>query len=126
MDVNNKEYEPVIEAKHISKTFRLYKRKRDVVKQVLKGNKKRFYSEYCALDNFNLVLNKGDSVGIIGKNGRRVPLTNYMQYIETHIRFFESKRKNSSFAGTWEWIQSRVYRNREYILKFSIAWLVKK
>ena len=69
MDVNNKEYEPVIEAKHISKTFRLYKRKRDVVKQVLKGNKKRFYSEYCALDNFNLVLNKGDSVGIIGKNG---------------------------------------------------------
>lgn len=62
----------------ISKSYRMYEQPADRLKQMLIAplyrkffpqHKRRFYTEYQALDDISFQLKKGDTIGIIGDNG---------------------------------------------------------
>ncbi|MED4730176.1 ABC transporter ATP-binding protein [Aneurinibacillus migulanus] len=57
----------VVICKNISKVYQIYKKPSDRLKQFF--FKKNIYSEFVALDNININVKKGSTVGIIGRNG---------------------------------------------------------
>ncbi len=59
----------VVEAKHITKIYKLYKKNTDRVKEVFSPFKKKYHKEFKALSNASLTLKKGEALGIIGRNG---------------------------------------------------------
>lgn len=59
----------VITTTNLAKSYHLYKRPRDRLKQLLWGRRRSFYEEFWSLWNIDLTINKGESVGIIGRNG---------------------------------------------------------
>lgn len=59
----------VIKAESISKVFKMYESPQDRLKQFFMGDKKKAYEEHLALDNVSIVIEKGQTVGIIGANG---------------------------------------------------------
>lgn len=65
--------EPVISAKHLSKSFRLYKRPEDRLKQIVMPRFLRkeasYYESFPALNDVSLTIGRGETVGIIGRNG---------------------------------------------------------
>lgn len=58
-----------ISAKNISKVYRLYNKKSDMVKEALSITKQKYYKDFYALDNISFEVKKGETVGIIGVNG---------------------------------------------------------
>ena len=58
----------VILVDNVSKSYEIYKRKRDYLKQILNKNK-RYCQEKYVLRNISFSLERGDALGIIGKNG---------------------------------------------------------
>jgi homopolymeric O-antigen transport system ATP-binding protein len=58
-----------ISAKNISKVYKLYKDPFDRLKESLNPLKKKYHKDFYALDNFSMVVKKGEIIGIIGKNG---------------------------------------------------------
>ncbi len=57
----------IININNVSKTYKCFDNKIDIIKNLLfKSNN---YTEYTALKNINLSINKGQSIGIIGSNG---------------------------------------------------------
>ncbi|WP_199624323.1 ABC transporter ATP-binding protein [Paenibacillus alkalitolerans] len=58
-----------ISVQNISKSYRMYPSPQDRLKQFFVGSKKQFFKEFWALNNVSFDVRKGESVGIIGKNG---------------------------------------------------------
>lgn len=58
-----------IEIKELSKTYKLYDKPSDRIKEVFSLTKKSYVKEKCVLRDLNLTVNKGDVVGILGTNG---------------------------------------------------------
>lgn len=59
-----------INVEHLSKVYKLYDRNRDRLKESLHIGRKNIVShEHYALNDVNLTVNKGETVGIIGTNG---------------------------------------------------------
>ena len=59
----------VIQIDHLTKTYNLYDRSIDRLKEVLSISKKKYHVDYSALDDISLSVNKGESIGLIGENG---------------------------------------------------------
>ncbi|NWG04929.1 MAG: ABC transporter ATP-binding protein [Syntrophaceae bacterium] len=58
-----------IEVSHLSKSFDIYKRPIDRIKQVVAFNKKTFYQRFWALKNISFSVSKGTTIGVLGQNG---------------------------------------------------------
>lgn len=59
-----------VEAKDLSKTYKLYDKPSMRIKEIFSiSRKKQYYHEYQALDHVSFRLHKGETLGIIGKNG---------------------------------------------------------
>ncbi len=58
-----------IRVKNITKAYQIYDKPQDRLKQSLWRGRKQFYREFKALDNVSFEVKKGETVGIIGRNG---------------------------------------------------------
>jgi ABC-type polysaccharide/polyol phosphate transport system ATPase subunit len=56
---------PVIELKHVSKSYSIHHEKPTLVEKFIKGRDETF----LALDDISITINKGDAIGLIGLNG---------------------------------------------------------
>lgn len=61
--------EPIINIQHLSKAYRIYEKKNDMVKEALSVSRKKYHSLYYALRDVSLTINKGEIFGIVGENG---------------------------------------------------------
>lgn len=59
----------IIEIKNIRKTYQLYEKPMDRLKEVLSITKKSYHTDHDALESINLDVYAGECVGIIGTNG---------------------------------------------------------
>lgn len=59
----------LIQIKNLSKTYKLYQRPMDRVKEVISLTKKKYHKKFFAVDNISFEVKRGETVGIIGKNG---------------------------------------------------------
>lgn len=53
----------------LSKAYAIYRRPEDRLKQMLWRRHRRFYDEYWALRDVNLEVRRGETIGLIGRNG---------------------------------------------------------
>lgn len=58
-----------IEIENLSKTYKLYDKPLDRLKESLSITKKHYHRDFNALSNISFSVEKGETVGIIGKNG---------------------------------------------------------
>jgi len=63
----DKEYAITIE--NLSKKYRLYRSKKDRMKEALTPFGKKLHKDFYAISNVNLKVKKGEILGIVGKNG---------------------------------------------------------
>lgn len=63
------EEKPIISIQHLSKAYRIYNKKNDMVKEALSISRKKYHSLYYALQDISLTINKGEILGIVGENG---------------------------------------------------------
>lgn len=68
MEVNMKK-KIAIQVKNLDKVYKLYDKPSDRMKEALGLSKKKKYKEHHALDQVNLTIYQGETVGIIGMNG---------------------------------------------------------
>lgn len=61
--------EVVISAQAVGKSFLVYKRPEDRLKQFLFGRRRQYYEEVQALKPITLDIRRGETVGVIGRNG---------------------------------------------------------
>ena len=61
--------EPIIEVKNVVKTYKLYNKSTDRLKEALSLSKKKHHQEFNALKGISFDVNQGDALGILGKNG---------------------------------------------------------
>lgn len=61
--------EPIIQIHNVTKTYNLYEKPADRLKEALSVVRHSYHKEHHALKNVNLDICKGESVGIIGTNG---------------------------------------------------------
>lgn len=59
----------VITAENITKKYQIYNKPIDRLKQILSNGSNKYYREFTALNNVNVLVEKGTTVGIIGRNG---------------------------------------------------------
>ncbi len=60
---------PVITARGLGKTYPIYRRPQDRLKQSLWRGRRRFYHEVPALLNLDFEVQRGETVGVVGRNG---------------------------------------------------------
>ena len=60
---------PAIHAQQLGKTFQLYDRPIDRLKQMVARNDRRYYREFAALHDVSFELRKGEVLGLVGRNG---------------------------------------------------------
>jgi ABC-type polysaccharide/polyol phosphate transport system ATPase subunit len=60
---------PAIHAQKLGKTYQLYNRPLDRLKQTLARGHRRYYREFVALDDVSFQLQKGEVLGLVGSNG---------------------------------------------------------
>jgi teichoic acid transport system ATP-binding protein len=58
-----------ISIRNLSKCFHMYNRNRDRLKQILSFGKKKYYRDFWALRDVSFDIKRGQTVGIIGRNG---------------------------------------------------------
>lgn len=59
----------VVKVQNISKTYKLYNKPIDRLKESLNPFKKKYHKEFNALKNVSLELKRGKALGVIGRNG---------------------------------------------------------
>lgn len=59
----------VVKVQNISKTYKLYDKPIDRVKESLNPFKKKYHKEFYALNDISFELKRGEALGIIGRNG---------------------------------------------------------
>ena len=59
-----------IRVENVSKVYKLYDKPIDRLKETLNISKKVYHKEHYALNNISFEVKKGETVGIIGTNGR--------------------------------------------------------
>jgi lipopolysaccharide transport system ATP-binding protein len=60
---------PVIKVQHLSKSYRIYRRNWDKLREVIGLGSGRLHREFWALDDVSFELESGHTLGIIGQNG---------------------------------------------------------
>lgn len=58
-----------IRAENLGKTYRIYERPLDRLRQFLAGNRRQYGRAFCALADVSFTLPKGEVLGIVGNNG---------------------------------------------------------
>ena len=66
---NNGERAWVLKVNNIGKHFKIYARKRDRLKQLIKGRDREYFKKKHALKEVSFILNRGETIGIVGRNG---------------------------------------------------------
>ncbi len=61
--------EIAIKVSHLSKCYQIYDKPRDRLLQMLSRGRKQYYREFWALNDVSFEVKKGETVGIIGRNG---------------------------------------------------------
>lgn len=61
--------EITIRADNVSKAYTIYKRPEDRLKQMFAFGRRKYYDEYWALKGASLTVRRGETVGLIGRNG---------------------------------------------------------
>ncbi|MFS0836684.1 ABC transporter ATP-binding protein [Paenibacillus sp. 1P03SA] len=61
--------EIAIEVKNLSKIYKLYNKKTDRLKEALLPSSKKYHTDHYALRDINFLIERGETVGIVGKNG---------------------------------------------------------
>lgn len=59
----------VIEAEGLGKAYAIFKRPQDRLKQMLVRGRHKYYDEYWALKDIALTVRRGETIGLIGRNG---------------------------------------------------------
>ena len=67
MSIQNHSY--AIKAQGLTKHYCVYQSPFDRLKEVLTFNQKKYHREYTALNNINLKIEKGKTIGVLGPNG---------------------------------------------------------
>lgn len=63
------ESETAIRAEGLGKAYAIFKRPQDRLKQMLVRGRRKYYDEYWALKDVSLTVRRGETVGLIGRNG---------------------------------------------------------
>lgn len=58
-----------VQVENVSKTFQIYSKPQDRLKQALLRNRKKFYREFAAVHPVTFQIPKGQTYGLIGRNG---------------------------------------------------------
>lgn len=66
---NQTSKDTVISVENINKTYLMYQKPFDRLKQMIVRNRKRYYSEHHVLKDISFNVNRGETVGIVGSNG---------------------------------------------------------
>jgi lipopolysaccharide transport system ATP-binding protein len=61
--------DPALRVRHLSKSYRLYASPRDRILESLWRGRRRLHHEVRALDDVSLDVDRGETVGVIGRNG---------------------------------------------------------
>ena len=61
--------ELAIEVKQLCKSYHIFKNPKDRLKQIFFGWRKQYYDEFHSLKNVSFAVEKGKSVGVVGRNG---------------------------------------------------------
>ncbi|PIE71742.1 MAG: ABC transporter ATP-binding protein [Deltaproteobacteria bacterium] len=61
--------EPMIEARGLTKTYKLYDRPEDRVKEAFHPLRKQFHRPFHALNDVSFSVSKGETFGLVGRNG---------------------------------------------------------
>ena len=60
---------PIIQVKHITKTYKLYEKHSERVKEAFHPFRRKYHKSFNALTDVSFEVNPGDTVGIVGRNG---------------------------------------------------------
>lgn len=58
-----------IQVTHIGKKYQLYKKNTDRIKEIIHPFRKKYHQDYYALNDISFALQKGKTLGLIGRNG---------------------------------------------------------
>jgi teichoic acid transport system ATP-binding protein len=61
--------EEVVVVRGVGKTYRLYQRPSDRAKEALSPRRRKYHQDFHALSGVDLIVEKGETVGILGRNG---------------------------------------------------------
>jgi ABC-type polysaccharide/polyol phosphate transport system ATPase subunit len=61
--------EPMIKVKNLTKAYKIYAKPIDRLKEAISLTKKNYHKDFYALNDVSFEVNKGETVGIVGKNG---------------------------------------------------------
>ena len=61
--------DPILRARNLSKSYRLYGSPRDRIVESLWRGRRKLHHEFRALDDVSLDVDRGETVGVIGRNG---------------------------------------------------------
>ena len=59
--------DPILRARHLSKSYRLYGSPRDRIMESLWRGRRKLHHEFRALDDVSLDVDRGETVGVIGR-----------------------------------------------------------
>ena len=69
--------EDVIQVGHLTKIYKLYNAPIDRMKEALHWRGKKYHRDFYALNDVNFTIKRGETVGIIGRNGSGKSTNNY-------------------------------------------------
>lgn len=59
----------IIELSNVSKAYKMYENKNDMLKEALSISRKKYHTLYYALHDISIKIRKGEIIGIVGENG---------------------------------------------------------
>ncbi len=62
-------FDPAISVRNVSKVYALYRKPIHRILEIFHPRGKKYHTPFCALDNVSFELNRGQALGIIGRNG---------------------------------------------------------